>query len=623
MLRSASAAHRRPGGRRRWARVLGPAAVLLLAAAAVGRAGPPSASLPPALQVSDEEWNWGTVPYEVEEREVLTIPVVKEGRLTLINKCGESRTVTVTSSPVLGSGFTLRLSGDARRLAKTYTSDANLGDAQAQFDVPASGSLAVDVTLTRDRRMSLEELMEGVRAVGKPYPVGRLRVEHQGTSTCLPRQTTYIIRAEDIRAPGTPGSADEVSPREFVIVPVEPASRTPALGSPDEVPPKEFVIVSGEVGGTVPRIGPGSPDEVPPKEFVIAPGEVKGTIPRTGLPLDPDTLPPEEKEKAKEKEDEERSRKVGLVPKRPVVDVSENPTAVNAVDGRRDPAVQMMILESLETVQAFGSAAGGEPDEIEAGARVHGPAVGPSNAGGDGQDLRPGEIRIFLTSLGSSTGEAIEAYAFATGAGPVALAGAGLVLEPLDAAASARAQRLLQDRLQRTGGGPPPAARLNAYCLEFRGAPPDAGAVFRLAPAEVQRRFAPARRILHAAEQLRDAGRLSPDSDATAYFHAIRQWAIWAEERNLDLESFGGAFVERTRENLQRMGQAWSDEIEKTVRARVPGRWRDVRNVLEEAARSGPRTPGQNPRTDSSAGVVPAARPLDHGRRGDRVRSFR
>jgi len=320
-------------------------------------------------------------------------------------------------------------------------------------------------------------------------------------------------------------------------------------------------------------------DEVPQKEFVIGPGEVEGTVPRIGVP-------PKEGES------------VGLVPKRPVVDVSENPTAVNAVDGRRDPAVQMMILESLDTVLAFGNAAGGEPDEIEAGTPVHGPAVAVSNAGGGGQDLRPGEIRIFLTSLGSSTGEAIEAYAFTSGAGPVALAGAGLVLEPLDAAASARAQRLLQDRLQGMGGAPPAATRLNAYCLEFLGAPPDAGAVFRLAPAEVQRRFAPARRILHAAEQLRDAGRLSPDSDATAYFHAIRQWAIWAEERNLDLESFGGAFVERTRENLQRMGQAWSDEIERDVRARVPGRWRDIRSVLEEVRVSRPPAPNQGHSTD-------------------------
>ena len=69
------------------------------------------------------------------------------------------------------------------------------------------------------------------------------------------------------------------------------------------------------------------------------------------------------------------------------------------------------------------------------------------------------------------------------------------------------------------------------------------------------------------------------------YGAAIRQWAIWTREANWDEGAFGRAFVERTRQNLREMKQNWTAAIEKSVLARVPGRWRDITKVLEEAGR--------------------------------------
>jgi hypothetical protein len=108
--------------------------------------------------------------------------------------------------------------------------------------------------------------------------------------------------------------------------------------------------------------------------------------------------------------------------------------------------------------------------------------------------------------------------------------------------------------------------------------------VFRIAPPEVQRAFAPAQRVLAAARHLRDAGALSPDSDPVAYFHSIRQWAVWTREQGFDEGRYADAFVEHARKNLEASGGRWKGEMGKALRRVVPGRWRDIQRILAAAS---------------------------------------
>lgn len=187
-------------------------------------------------------------------------------------------------------------------------------------------------------------------------------------------------------------------------------------------------------------------------------------------------------------------------------------------------------------------------------------------------------IRMVLTSLGASTGEAFEVQVINDGAAPVRLTGS-LVLEPIAKASQAAVHRQLQRAVPRGAM----TARLNAYCLEFLRQPPGAGTLFRIAPPEVQKKFASMRSILDASRKLREAGVLTPDSDPKTYFHAIRQWAIWTKAQKFTLDSFGKAFVEHTKKNVQTAGRPWTQQLEQALLGVVPGRWRDITRVLAEA----------------------------------------
>ena len=125
---------------------------------------------------------------------------------------------------------------------------------------------------------------------------------------------------------------------------------------------------------------------------------------------------------------------------------------------------------------------------------------------------------------------------------------------------------------------------LNAYCLEFMRQPPTMGTLFRIASPELQRRFAPMRKILQAARKLQEAGLLTPDSNPADYFHSIKQWALWTREQGFDVERFGKAFIEHTKKNFAAAGRQWTRQIEDAVLGIVPGRWGDILKVLEAAA---------------------------------------
>jgi hypothetical protein len=126
---------------------------------------------------------------------------------------------------------------------------------------------------------------------------------------------------------------------------------------------------------------------------------------------------------------------------------------------------------------------------------------------------------------------------------------------------------------------------LDAYCLELARSVPTEGMVFRIADRAAQEANAPVRAILASSCALRDVEALRPASDPSAYFHSIRQWAIWVDENRLDKAGFEDALVEHARRNFVAAGRTWSEEVAAQVRGLVPNRWNDVAAILEGAGR--------------------------------------
>ena len=195
---------------------------------------------------------------------------------------------------------------------------------------------------------------------------------------------------------------------------------------------------------------------------------------------------------------------------------------------------------------------------------------------------------LYFESLGVSTGEAFEVRVLGADR-PVVLNGS-VALEPVQIPPGDRAR--IEEEVGRSASGP--AFNAIGYCLNFAMNVPQAGTIYRIAGPEAQRAFQPMARILEAADRVREAGRLAADADPEGYFQFISQWAIWTKENGFDMEAFGDAFVEHVKRNVEQTGQAWAEEVEAEVRRHVPQRWRDIQQVLEEAAGSGPPGTGES-----------------------------
>jgi hypothetical protein len=259
------------------------------------------------------------------------------------------------------------------------------------------------------------------------------------------------------------------------------------------------------------------------------------------------------------------------------------------VDVPVDRSTQYMIIQpdlpdrrsdrgpgSLETGGALASAA-----ERAAGSAGHGAADLILLLPPAGSEPGAPEVRTWLRSLGVSTGDAFEMVLDGDAAALPAAAAAGLAVEPVQLAESAK--QAVEKELQELMGRNPFTAMVRGYCLEFTRLPPTAGQMFRIAGADVQERFAPLRGILKAGDDLFAAGMLNPDSDPLGYMHSIKQWALWASEEGFDLGSFGDAFLEHTRKNFEAAGREWSGQVEDAVRGVVPNRWNDIEQVLKRA----------------------------------------
>jgi hypothetical protein len=150
----------------------------------------------------------------------------------------------------------------------------------------------------------------------------------------------------------------------------------------------------------------------------------------------------------------------------------------------------------------------------------------------------------------------------------------GMVLEPLKVGA-----RNPVDPAR----GSAVSQQLTAYCLDMAKLPPEPGQLYRLAPPAVQEKYKPVRAILEAGRKLAAAGQLHPDSAAAAYADFVRQHALWAELEHWSEQKFTEVFLERTKKNAEHMNVKWTKEMEDTLRAAAPGRWRDIAMVLDEA----------------------------------------
>jgi hypothetical protein len=125
--------------------------------------------------------------------------------------------------------------------------------------------------------------------------------------------------------------------------------------------------------------------------------------------------------------------------------------------------------------------------------------------------------------------------------------------------------------------------KLNAYCVDYAKDPPESEAIYRVAAPEIQEQYRPIRAVMRAGRELAAAGKFHPDSDATAYNIAIRQYAIWTKLENWNEEKFGEVFLEKTRKIAVDSKVGWDKEMDQALRALIPGRWRDISMVLAEA----------------------------------------
>lgn len=188
-------------------------------------------------------------------------------------------------------------------------------------------------------------------------------------------------------------------------------------------------------------------------------------------------------------------------------------------------------------------------------------------------------LQFLINSQGGSTGKNLTMQVLNFTGRPVDLQGM-LTLEPLKKDAQ---QKVTQAFAKLAGRQIPTRVDLNGYCLEFLKLPPIAGQVLRVAGPEVQKRFAPMKQIMAAANRLTAKGALKPDSNPASYADSIKQWALWTVEQKFDDKKFAEAFLGHARKNVEAAGQKWTKQIEDVVRQRTPNRWQDIVQVLSAA----------------------------------------
>jgi hypothetical protein len=200
------------------------------------------------------------------------------------------------------------------------------------------------------------------------------------------------------------------------------------------------------------------------------------------------------------------------------------------------------------------------------------------------QNLQKG-LQLLITSAGGSTGKNLTMQVLNFTGKAVDLQGM-VALEPVKKDSQ---QQMNQAFAKLAGRQIASRFDLSAYCLEFLKLPPVAGQVLRVAGPEVQKRFAPMKRIMTAANRLTSTNALKPDTAPASYADSIKQWAIWTAEQRFNEKRFGAAFMSHTKKNVEGAGQKWSKQFEDVVRQRTPNRWNDIVQILKGAGASVPQ----------------------------------
>jgi hypothetical protein len=214
-------------------------------------------------------------------------------------------------------------------------------------------------------------------------------------------------------------------------------------------------------------------------------------------------------------------------------------------------------------------------------------AVNESIVTGQGDSGDPlADPLLWIESLGGSTGEVMKVHLVNPTPDPITIDGY-FALEPVDLSPAER-DRIREAVRQASGNHVEVTAAF--YCLQFDAAAPPEGIAFRIAGPEKQARFRRQAVALDAARRLNEAGRLSPDTNPESYYHSIRQWAVWTLERGFDRNGFLDAFLQHARKNVEASGQAWTDSFAGSARRSAEGRWQDITQVLETAARMAERS---------------------------------
>jgi hypothetical protein len=204
--------------------------------------------------------------------------------------------------------------------------------------------------------------------------------------------------------------------------------------------------------------------------------------------------------------------------------------------------------------------------------------VGQSGSAGQQASGIP-DIKVFFTSLGRSSGEALRMTIVNASGLPMRIRGHALALRPL----AGVTQRDVDRELKELAAFPHATVTVDAYCQNFDKLPPTEGMVFGLADASAQAAMGPTHQILDVVDRLHEANALQPDSDPEEYKDALIQWSIWTLEKGFDERGYTRAFVDHARKNVQGAGRRWTPDIERAVTALAPGRWAAIQRVLREA----------------------------------------
>ncbi len=191
----------------------------------------------------------------------------------------------------------------------------------------------------------------------------------------------------------------------------------------------------------------------------------------------------------------------------------------------------------------------------------------------------PKGVHVMLMDKGGSTGKTLVMSVLNLSGQPVRLAPKPFAVEPIQQ----QAQQQVLQAFNRLSKAAPVQLDMSAYCVEFLKAPPGANTLLRLAPPDVQQKYAAMSKILQSSYRVVKANALHPDSNPAAYTDSIKQWSLWTAEQNLNESRFTEAFIGLTKKNVEAAGQKWPQDADAAIRTAAPNRWRDIVTILRGA----------------------------------------